>query len=360
MTVHGAKGLEADIVILPDTTAIPQSSGKHGALLYTEDGVLFPLSDTLAPENVVAAKGKADAEALAEHRRLLYVALTRARDRLHICGFEGKRGVRSGSWYELMQEAAKSLGVPVTHGDVIVQAIGVADMEPSEEIERADERVVMPAWVAKPAPAEHERPRLIRPSEAAGLEAPAVHSPGGDTARFERGLLVHTLLAKLPELKPEAQRDAAHKFLARKGLAPDAAAALIDETLAVIENPAFAAAFTPYARAEAAIVADLPELGADARISGRIDRLAVRDDEVLAIDFKTNRPPPKNLADVPRLYLSQMALYRAALAKVFPGKRIVCALLWTDGPTLMPIPDAMLEAEMGLIGTRLDPRQACS
>jgi len=360
MTVHGAKGLEADIVILPDTTAVPQGSGKHGALLYTEDGVLFPLPDTLAPENVLTAKGKADAATLAEHRRLLYVALTRARDRLHICGFESKRGVKQGSWYDLMQGAATSLGVPVTHGDATAQVIGVADTEPAEEIERVAERVVLPAWATQPAPPEQERPRLIRPSDAAGIEEPTGHSPGGDASRFERGLLVHTLLAKLPELKPESRRDAAHRFLARKGLTSDAASALVDETMAVIEDPAFAAAFSPTARAEAAIVADLPELGADARVSGRIDRLAVNDNEILAIDFKTNRPPPKDLASVPRLYMSQMALYRAALAKVFPGKRIACALVWTDGPMLMPLPDADLEAEMGPIGARLDPRQGRS
>ena len=104
-----------------------------------------------------------------------------------------------------------------------------------------------------------------------------------------------------------------------------------------------------------AIVADLPELGARARVNGRIDRLAEADDEVLIVDFKTNRPPPKSEADVPRLYATQMALYRAAVEKIFAGKRIVCGLVWTDGPTLMKLSNTTLDAELGQIRTRLDP-----
>ena len=101
-------------------------------------------------------------------------------------------------------------------------------------------------------------------------------------------------------------------------------------------------------------VADLPELGPGARVHGRVDRLAVAGDDVLIVDFKTNRPPPAREEDVPGIYATQMALYRAAAARIFPGKRIACALVWTEGPRLMPLSEAFLGAETGRIRVRLD------
>jgi len=123
----------------------------------------------------------------------------------------------------------------------------------------------------------------------------------------------------------------------------------------VLDDPAFAAAFGPDSRAEAGLLAELPELGAGARINGRIDRLAVTADEVLILDFKTNRPPPGREEDVSDLYLDQMALYRAGAAKVFPGRRIVCGLLFTDGPRLLRLSDAILDRQWGHLARRLDP-----
>jgi ATP-dependent helicase/nuclease subunit A len=361
MTVHGAKGLEADIVILPDTTTLPDSPGKRGNLLYTEDGIVFPLADGKAPQAVKAAKAAAEAEAQKEHRRLLYVALTRAKDRLYICGFENKKGVSAGSWYELMQKAAQSIGVAIVRGDGTLHVIGDADMEGATATQTASASILsVPDWARKPPPQEVEALRLIRPSDAVDGEEPAVLPPltARKALRFRRGLLVHTMLARLPSVTPEKRRDIAHAFLAARGVVPEEADALAAETLAVIEHPDFAAAFSGDARAEVAIVAELPELGA--RINGRIDRLAVTDSEVLAVDFKTNRPPPGRAEDVAPVYIAQMALYRAALTKVFPDRRIACALVWTEGPRLMELPMALLDAEILRIRTRLDSGAARS
>jgi len=358
MTVHGAKGLEADIVILPDTTSLPDPPGKRGDLLYTDKGVVYPVTDREAPAAVKVAKAEAAMEALKEHRRLLYVALTRAKDFLYVCGFENKNGVKPGSWYELAQRAAQSLGKTIVQGDATLRVVGDAEMEAALPAQIPDAaRIALPDWALIEPKPEHVTPRLIRPSDAAGLEEPGVFSPAGPKAavRFRRGQLVHTLLARLPDIAPEHRRDAALKYLAARNVPPEDAAGLTDETLAVISDPRFASAFAATARAEVAIVADLPELGSSARASGRIDRLAVSANEVLAIDFKTNRPPPERVEDVPALYRSQMALYRAALAKVFPGRRIACALIWTEGPRLMALPDALLDAETAHIRARLDP-----
>jgi ATP-dependent helicase/nuclease subunit A len=356
MTVHGAKGLEADIVVLPDTTAAPPSPGQRGALLYTDEGVFFPMAAARAPDIVERAKAKIAEDALNEHRRLLYVALTRSRDMLHIAGFEGKRGVRDGSWYPLMERAARKIGLALTEDETPAFVIGEAAPETVVAAPADIQPVRLPDWIVRnPAP-EHERPRMIRPSQAAGADEPAAPYSAGGAKRFERGLLIHALLARLPDIAPAERRDAVRTYLLRKQVDDAQADLLIDETLRVLEHPQFSGVFAPDARAEVAIVADLPEIGEDARINGRLDRLAVSADRVLAVDFKTNRPAPAQLSDLPSIYRTQMALYRAALAKIFPGRRIACALVWTETPSLMPLPDEELDAEIARIRASLDPR----
>jgi ATP-dependent helicase/nuclease subunit A len=361
MTVHGAKGLEADIVILPDTASLPEPVTNKGHLLYTEDGVLFPVAADRAPAAVKSAKLAAQARAMEENRRLLYVALTRAKDRLYVCGFEGKNGVRPGSWHELASEAARKLGVDLLRGDTVVKVVGDPRDETAAPPSHAGARAVeRPDWLARPPPRHSPSPRLIRPFDAAGGDAPAVFSPLERNKRFRRGLIVHALLARLPQVEPAQRVARAQTYLQAQKYSLDEAADLIAEILAVLDDPVFAPAFTPQSRAEVAIVADLPELGPGARVNGRIDRLAETDDEILIVDFKTNRPPAKTEADVSPFYATQMTLYRAAAANIFPGKRIVCGLVWTDGPTLMKLSNELLDRQMGQIRTRLDPEDGRS
>jgi ATP-dependent helicase/nuclease subunit A len=350
MTVHGAKGSEADIVILPDTTSLPEPPSRKGHLLYDENTVLFPLADDQAPQIVKQAKARAEAETLREHRRLLYVALTRARDRLYVCGFENKKGVKQGSWYELTRTAAERLGVKVADGDGTI-TYGTLHEEKGTAAAAGQNNPVLPDWIGKPAPVEPAAPRLIRPSDAVGA-APPAFSPLG-AQRFRRGLVVHALLARLQDIAPEKRRAVALAFVRANGF--EHPETLVDETLSVLDDPAFAAAFAAGSQAEAGLVADLPELGAGARVNGRIDRLALTDKSVLILDYKTDRPPPAREADVPAVYLAQMALYRAAAAKIFPGRQIVCGLVFTDGPRLLQLSDVVLDAQMSGISARLEP-----
>ena len=352
MTVHGAKGLEADIVILPDTTALPEPPSRKGHLLYDDGSVLFPLSNDDAPEIVKEAKARAEEETRKEHRRLLYVALTRARDRLYVCGFESKKGVKDGSWYQLAQAAAETLGVKVTRGDGEITTYGTLDEESGDLAADAPPQVSLPDWIARAAPPEPALPRLIRPSDAMGTPPPAFSPLDQGAARFRRGLVVHALLARLPDIAPGKRRAVALKFVQASGLKN--AAALVDESLAVLDDPAFAAAFGPGSQAEAGLLAELPEFGRGARIHGRVDRLAVSADQVLILDFKTNRPAPRSESEVPQIYLAQMALYRAGAMRIFPGKRVVCGLVFTDGPRLLQLSDVVLDAQIAGISARLD------
>ena len=215
--------------------------------------------------------------------------------------------------------------------------------------------------MTRPAPPERIASRLIRPSDALDMPEQASLSPltaGAD--RFKRGNVVHALLARLSEAAPDARRALAIQYAMAQGFEAGIAAALADETLAVLDDPQFAPAFAPDAgdggsRAEVAFLAALPELGPGAQVNGRVDRLAVTDTEVLILDFKTNRPPPAREENVSPVYLVQMALYRAAAAHIFPEKRIVCGLIWTDGPRLMRLSEGILDRQLAELSRRLDP-----
>ncbi len=355
MTVHGAKGLEADIVILPDTTSLPGGLNRSEGLLYTQGGVLFPLPRQDAPEIARTARTDADEELKREHRRLFYVALTRARDRLCICGFEGKRPLQPESWYALAQVAARQLDLDLTRGDDQVRIIGSVEDEHGGPAGVPNALDPLPGWISQPAPAEPVTPNPIRPSDIPGA-APPAFSPLG-TARFLRGNVVHALLARLPETPKERRAEIALKFARASGVSQKDAQGLVRETLAVLDHPLFAAAFGPGSKAEVAIHASRPDLGLKAPITGRLDRLEVTDEQVLILDFKTNRPPPKTEAGIAPLYLDQMALYRAAAQSVFPNRRIVCGLLFTDGPSLLQLSDVVLDARLAGISGRLDPAQ---
>jgi ATP-dependent helicase/nuclease subunit A len=349
MTVHGAKGLEADIVILPDTTRLPNDATANGQMLYTGDAVLFPVSKDIAPEAVKAAKDAANEAVLKEYRRLLYVALTRAKERLVICGFENKKGTKPGSWHTLAERAAEALGIAREDGSRVFGEAALSRVNPKAATQVPD--TILPAWAITPAKVEQPAPWLIRPSDAAGMDEPAKRSPLASETPKRRGLLVHAMLARLPDIAESDRAGVAQRFLAAREVNPAEAELLVAQTLAVISDAAFAKAFAPGSRAEVSLVADLPEIGPAARVHGRVDRLAVTEDEVLIVDFKTGKREP----DVPRLYATQMALYRAAAARIFPGRRIACALVWTEGPALVPLSDELLEAETRRIRSRLDP-----
>ncbi len=352
MTVHGAKGLESDIVILPDTTRAASNAQKR-QLLYADDGVLFSVPNEIAPQSVKAAKQAANAEALNEHRRLLYVALTRAKERLYICGFENRNGVHKDSWYALMERAAQELGVPVERGGETIRVYGDTDERSVRILALEAGKFQVPGWARTPAKEEAERPRIVQPSL---VEPKAVTlSPlSKESTTFKRGILIHAVLARLPDIAAEDRREVARKFLIARGMTQADAESCVTEILGVLEDRTFAPIFAKGSRAEVALSAELAEFGG-IKVNGRVDRLAVSDDEVLVLDFKTDRAVPETEEDVPPGYLSQMALYRAVLNKVFRGKRIVSGLLWTAGPKLTRLSDGALDAQLAHMAD-LDPR----
>ena len=347
MTVHGAKGLEAPIVFLPDTCRVPR---QDSGLLWLEGeaGETLFWSPRRGRDDPVSREVRAQARRRREqeYRRLLYVALTRAEDRLYVYGWQGGPALDEGCWYNLIRRGLGETAERATiDGRSVLRLVtpqGGPPDQPAAVPVPPPPGAALPAWALHPAPTETRPPRPLAPSRPED-EEPALRSPvAGEGARpFLRGQLIHRLLQTLPDLAAEDRGAAAGRVLASPsyGLDTEAQREIAAETLAVLADPDLALLFGPGSRAEVPLAGRIGERA----IAGQVDRLVVTGDKVLVVDFKSNREVPAREADVPPLYLRQMAAYRAALSKIYPDKSISCALVWTDGPHTMPLSEAVLD-----------------
>ncbi len=345
MTVHGAKGLEAPVVFLPDTMRKPLA---RDPLVWLEEeradlgvgaaeGVLFP--GRADREDPVTREARAQARTAQEeeYRRLLYVAMTRAEDRLYVCGWQGRDTPPEDCWYALVRAGIEGLAGVETlagpEGDALVYAEPqTAPLPPpAAPVTAGDAPPPLPPALLTPPAAEPPAPRPLAPSRA--LPDPAPHSPVDESGRRAglRGIAAHTLLEHLPALAPAERAAAARRLLRSTSLDEGERETLAEAMIALVADPAFAALFAADALAEAPISAVVGERV----ISGQIDRLLVREREVIALDYKTGRAPPEDGSAVPEAYRAQMESYRAALAAVFPDSRITCGLLFVDAPRLI-------------------------
>lgn len=348
LTVHGSKGLQAPIVFLPDTCQSSRAAGNTEIFWSDEETPkpLWPARSENDENRTRQARQQLKDRQQEEKKRLLYVALTRAEDRLYICGWEGIRGRASHCWYNLIDTAFgmdfedKTEEILLPWGDVARRrSSGITkDEQEKQEKEAVQPVAALPSWALTPPAEEPSPPQPLTPSREE--EEPQVRSPlGGDEGhRFHRGILIHRLLESLPDLSFEKREATARKWLARPAHKLSAAQQkeILKETFKVLEHPEFSEIFGPESMAEV----PLTGLFGDQVMSGQIDRLLIKEDEILIIDYKTNRPSPTDVANVPAIYRRQMEIYRQALKKMYPEKPIKCGLLWTDTPHLMVLPSS--------------------
>jgi ATP-dependent helicase/nuclease subunit A len=356
MTAHGSKGLEAPIVFLPETTVKRGAGGSP--LLVTEDGALL-----------WCTSGKNDCEATAKARRLredkesqealrlLYVALTRARDRLILCGRIDARTKddKVGGWYAAARAA-------FAHADIAPEVRTIGEDEAAflrygpdpltaprlDEGDRAP--AAAPDWMTRVAPPEPAAARYAAPSrieDNARVPAPSPLARISGLGRYRRGEIVHKLLQLLPDVAPDQRASAARRLLAgERDLTDSQREEMAAAAFGVLDDTRFAAVFGPGSRAEVALAGTSAHLPKGLAVSGRVDRLVVDEGRVLVVDYKTNRPSPDLIEDADPAYLAQMAVYVAVLREVFPGHAVEAALVWTDGPKLMPVPEKVMAATL--------------
>ena len=351
MSVHGAKGLEAPVVILPDTRT--KQAPQPGPLLSMDEGTVWRLGKPQRPETMAEAV-EAEQQAAAEEReRLLYVAMTRAESWLVVAGAEGRRGMGEGSWHETVEAGLRSLGAAPLRaptGEGLRHETGDWGAARPREPRRAA-RVSLPPWAHEPAAqGEAAEAAPVSPSRLGGAKAlggGAGGGTGGEGADAEmsrrRGDWLHRLLEHLPRHPEQPRAEVARGLLLpladppEEGMVP----ALVAEASRLLDEPSLTHVFEGLP--EAAIAARIPGLGT---VLGAIDRLVVREDEVLAVDFKSNAVVPARAEDTPEGILRQMGAYAAALAQVYPGRSVRTAILWTREGRLMDLPAALTSAAL--------------
>lgn len=370
LTVHASKGLQAPIVYLPDTTRVPRDSERLLAGADGEARLWLPRTDD-ANEAARAWRGDVRERALEEQNRLLYVAMTRAEDRLYVGGWVGSKKPDRGCWYERIEAGLRASsedgsgravarrfdftslvadgwsgdGFELTNEGHVIEA-------EQRELPIADE-APQPPWWTEPAPGEPDPPTPLAPSQPLPDEAaaaPRAYSPliADDPRRWQRGLLLHDLLRHLPGLPAAERAAAARRFLAQPahGLSPEDIGQWANEALSVTEAPAHAALFAEGSRAEVPLIGTVQTPRGTFTVSGQVDRLAVSSTEVLIVDYKTNRPPPEAADGVALAYRRQLALYRALLQRIYPGRTVRAFLLWTAAPRLMELSAETLDKSM--------------
>ena len=349
MSTHGAKGLEAPVVILPDTTrsgrgARDWSIARIDAGAGSDAFAAMPAGRRLDPAILAEAREKELAEEAAEDRRLLYVAATRAEDWLIVAGAgdDGEAGGKlDGTWYGMVRAGLETLAPttgPSPAGEAKVHATGGearTDAPASPPTPAA-----APVVSARPAPPPpRAKPLLRRQASALG----EVVEPGGGRApelAARRGEAIHAVLEA-----GVADEAAAARLIAPFGLDPTEAALAASEALAARALPGAEAFFAPDAIAEAGVAVVI----GGARIVGRIDRLIVAPDRVAFVDFKSDAAPPPESA-APEAHLAQLAAYRAALAGIYPGRRVEAHILWTAIPRLDRIDDGAFDRAAATLG----------
>jgi ATP-dependent helicase/nuclease subunit A len=355
MTVHGAKGLQANVVFLPDTCVTPDA--RFDSQLYWEktgDNPLFfwPVVKDNEEKICTSLRDQAKKNSADEYSRLLYVALTRAQDRVYVCGWETNRGRNEGCWYDLVKRGLLNQGAEAFALEGGAKGLRLQSMQTqvpdntSSVSKELPSNTAVPVWLSLPPPAEPLPPSPLNPSRPDN-EDPPIRSPLGDDdgARFKRGTLIHRLLETIPNLPPADWDKALKRYLALKTheLTSEQQAEIATETLAVLTDPKLFILFGPQSITEVPLVGTVGD-GANARvISAQIDRLVLYGDRIIIVDYKTNRPPPLNETQVAPQYLRQMALYRAALRRIYPDHQVEAVLLWTDAPRAMWLSETVLD-----------------
>ncbi len=338
MTVHGAKGLEAPVVILADATYDPARTGGPQSTFahkLQSDGRPVPLIRPRSEEKVAPFDLLMDAQKAAdleEHWRLLYVALTRARERLIVAGALGKYELKEDSWHASVERAMRSMGAVGAEGpwgEALAWSSGSRKGKAKRGRGSFVSTPALPDWLHRPAPEEERPPRPLAPSAMVESDEPFPPPSEAMRAAARRGNLLHALFERLPGVAVDRRHELALAWLARQNVERPEAEEVAAAACAIIGNPAFADLFGTNSLAEAPIAATLP----DGRvIAGTVDRLLVTSDIVRVIDFKTGSRVPASASDVPNSHRAQMEAYTAALQVIFPNHAVQAALLYTHGP----------------------------
>lgn len=378
LTVHSSKGLEARAVFLVDHCGSAWTEKHRPPLLEIEhtkheDGISHPngylwlSASSLHTQTTRKSTALIGEAAEAEYRRLLYVGMTRAADRLVVCGFTGITEKKHPYWHQMVKDALQPNATEVldAKGELdywrwVDKEQSPVGLKPVDGATSQSQKPKFPDWLFAPAKSDPPLPRPLTPSGAHALIDPDQLDQGmlefdtkaeSNSLALKKGNVTHKLLEVLPDIVPENRLSLAQEYLEKT--CPEWQASqredILHRVLSIFSDERFSAFFKGEARAEVSIAGRLDIKSGSMLVTGQVDRLIISDTRVTILDYKTNRQVPTNLAEVPQEYVTQLALYRDLVARIYPNKIVSSALLWTQTPDLMEIPNEMLDQALNTI-----------
>ncbi|MDJ0612032.1 MAG: double-strand break repair helicase AddA [Rhizobiaceae bacterium] len=368
LTVHASKGLEAKVVFLVDSCGSPWISSHRSKVLEVGDrnpNRGFVWVPTSTDQTSVTRKITEDAEAAAnaEYRRLLYVGMTRAADRLIVCGYRGTRDPKHDYWHRMVENTLTPSATPIPEelgGGIRWVKEERAPVPMAAKAASGDDETPptdLPEWLHTPAKADPPLPRPLTPSGAYALIDEALkeqrhpafeQTTDNSPFALKIGNMVHQLLEVLPDVSPDKRLEKAQEYVSSKG--KELPKTVCDHVLQTIEilftKHPFRDVFDAESRAEVPLIGSLQTRSGLRLLSGQIDRLIMFPDRVMILDYKTNKHIPSHFGTYPPEYITQLALYRHLITQIYPSKNVECALLWTSGPELAILPDEILTAAL--------------
>lgn len=373
ITTHSSKGLEAPIVFFVDPFTKPFYTKHAPAIIYLEKNNINHLPLWISKKEVriqesVPVFDRIEALAEEEYRRLLYVGMTRAADRLIICGYGPETPPQHNHWYSMIE---KAMALP----PVNTNQNGRLELEYNDQKQviasywRIDNRFrkEKPLTVQSDisAPRNEESPNWFSPANSSPI-FPKPLSPSGvldmlnitpdrepitsynDSKGIDRGNAVHQLLQILPDVDKDLRNDVIEKFFSTNPIAFEAQEqkTIENAVVSLLENQYFQDFLGPNSKAEVELVGKLKIANQQHLVRGKIDRLIIEENSVKILDYKTNRSIPDNPDHIPEEYLAQMALYRALVASIYPKKVIESIIIWVMNSSIMDIPDDLLTSQL--------------
>ena len=332
MTVHGSKGLQAPIVILPDTTGIPTSK-EDANFIWNNDIFVYPSSKDDYDSFCKKLKEKQKQKMMEEYRRLMYVAVTRAEDRMIFCGFRKQQEISEDSWYSLFKETFSQIATPDDNQVLSVTSKQCFEKKNKPKNKREELQTAIPDFMYKQAEKESPLSKPLRPSKPDS--EPASISPlviNNDRILYKRGEIIHKLLQFIPDIRTDKQVQTIKDFLSQKATEFNEIEVekICREITFLLNNKEFGKVFGDNSKAEVPIMGEI-----DGKIiSGQIDRLIIDDNQVIIVDYKTNKNVPDK---VPSVYVSQLRAYKKLMQKIYPQKEIKTYILWTNTANMMEI-----------------------